>query len=319
VKYFFIFSLAFTLAVTAQESSTTTTTSVNINGRRVQDGPQIDQTKSGNFTETTERKQSINGRLVPMERVEERVLRSDASGRVVERLIHRYDATGNPTAPVREMIEEQKRPDGGSTVQTARYRGDVNGNMQLIEKTITDTQKSGSTETSQTTVQRPSVNGGLDTVEKKETVRTQEGTGYRQDSTTYRRDGNGGFGVAVRQTTEHTEQNGQASDNTAEYEVGSDGRLQLHSQSVATTVTRPDGSKDAVVNIFGQNVPGTVDPTGKLKLYEQQLIETRPGAGNSVVETLSVRRPTVSDPNALGPARQISETVCKGKCGNQTP
>jgi len=263
--------------------------------------------------------QSINGRLVPIERVEERVLREDPSGRVVERVIHRYDATGNPTAPVREMIEEQKRPDGGSTVQTTRYRGDINGNTQLIEKTIADTQKSGSTETTQTTVQRPSVNGGLDTVEKKETVRTQEGTGYRQDSTTYRRDGNGGFGVAVRQTTEHTEQNGQASDNTAEYEVGGDGRLQLHSQSVSTTVTRPDGSKDSVVNIFGQNVPGTVDPTGKLKLDEQQLIETKKGAGNTVVETVSVRRPTVSDPNALGPARQISETVCKGKCGNPTP
>ena len=315
MKYFFICSLAFAFTASAQDSSVRTTSSVDINGRRVQEGPRVDQTKSGNTTETTERKQSINGQLVPMERVEERVLRDDASGKVVERVIYRYDATGNPTAPVREMIEEQKRPGGGSTVQTTRYRGDINGNMQLVEKTITDTQKSGSTETSQTTVQRPSVNGGLDTVEKNETVRTQDGTGYRQDSTTYRRDGNGGFGVAVRQTTEHTEQNGQASDNTAEYEVGSDGRLQLHSQSVATTVTRPDGSKDAVVNIFGQNVPGTVDPTGKLKLFEQQQIETKPSAGNTVVETVTVRRPTVSDPNALGPARQISETVCKGKCG----
>ena len=33
-----------------------------------------------------------------------------------------------------------------------------------------------------------------------------------------------------------------------------------------------------------------------------------------MVETLSVRRPTVSDPNRLGALQQISETVCKGKC-----
>jgi hypothetical protein len=71
-----------------------------------------------------------------------------------------------------------------------------------------------------------------------------------------------------------------------------------------------------VVNIFGQNAPGIVDASnGKMKLYEQQIIEQRPGSGNSVVETLSVRRPTVSDPNALGPTKQISETICKGKCG----
>ena len=72
------------------------------------------------------------------------------------------------------------------------------------------------------------------------------------------------------------------------------------------------------MNLFGRNVPGTVDPDGKLKLYEQQVIEQKTGPGNSVVETVSVRRPTVSDPNTLGPSRQISETVCKGKCGNSS-
>jgi hypothetical protein len=57
-----------------------------------------------------------------------------------------------------------------------------------------------------------------------------------------------------------------------------------------------------------------VEPDGKLKLYEQQTIDRRPGAGNSVIETLSVRRPSISDPTTLGPSRQISETICKGKC-----
>ena len=315
MKYLFIaFSLSL-VAVYAQDSSVQTTTSVDINGRRVTDGPQIDRTRSANSSETTERMRSVNGRLVPIERVEERVLRSDAGGRTVERIIHRFDANGNPTAPVRETIDEQKRPDGSSTVQTTRYRGDINGSMQLVEKTTTNTQKSGSTETTQTEVQRPTANG-IGTVEKKEIVRVQQGNGFHEDATTYRPTGNGGFNVAVRQTTEHTEQGGQSSDNTAEYEAGPEGRLQLHSQTVTNTVTNSDGSKASTVNVFGQNVPGTVDPTGKLKLYEQQLIDSRPGAGNSVIETLSVRRPTVSDPNTLGPAKEISETVCKGNCGS---
>jgi hypothetical protein len=315
VKCFILGSVVFVLSLSAQDSSVRTTTSVDINGARVADGPQIEQTKSKGTVETTERMQSINGRMVPLERVDERVVRDDSTGRVVERTIHRYDATGNPTTPVKETIEEQKRPDGSSTIQTTRYRGDVNGDLQLVQKTVTELRRSGSTETSDTVVQRP-LNGSLETVEKKETVRVNDGiNGYREDATTYRRDGNGGFGVAVRQTKEHTEQSGQATDNTAEYEIGPDGQLQLHSQSVANTVTRPDGSKDSVVNLFGRNAPGTVDSDGKLKLFEQQVIEQKPRPGNALVETLSVRRPTVSDPNALGPAQQISETTCKGKCG----
>lgn len=258
--------------------------------------------------------QSLNGRLVPIERVDEHVIRDDASGRVVERVIHRFDAMGNPTSPIKETIDEQKRPNGSATIQTTRYQGDVNGNMRLIEKTVTEVSKSGSSESSDTVVQRPGLNGDVETVEKKNSVRVKDGNGYRDDATTYRRDGNGGFGVAVRQTTEHSEQNGQIKENTAEYEAGFDGRLQLHSQSVAETVTRSDGSKESVVNIFGQNVPGLNDPSGKLKLAEQQVIEKRPGQGNTLVETFSVRRPSINDPNTLGPSKQISQTVCKGKC-----
>ncbi len=316
MKCFILGSVVFVLSLSAQDSSVRTTTSVDVNGNRIADGPQIDQTKSKGSVDTTERMQSINGRMVPVERVEERVLRDDSSGRVVERLIHQYDPMGNPTRPVKETVEEQKRPDGSSTIQTTRYQGDVNGNMQLLQKTITDVRKSGSTETTNTVVQRP-LNGSIETVEKKDTVRVNQGNGYSEEATTYRRDGNGGFGVAVRQTKQHTEQGGQSTDNTAEYEIGPDGQLQLHGQTVAKTVTQPDGSKDSVVNLFGRNVPGTVDPDGKLKLFEQQIIEQTPRPGNKLVETVSVRRPTVSDPNMLGPSQQISETTCKGKCGTQ--
>lgn len=307
----------FALALSAQEGSVSTRTAVDINGRRVTEGPQVSQAKSQNASETTETMQSINGRKVPLERVEERVLRDDASGRVVERLIQRYDATGNPTTPVKETIEEQKRPDGSSTIQTTTYRGDINGRMQLLEKSTTELHKSDSTQTSETVVQRPTLNGSLETVEKRSGVSVKDSAGIHEETTTYRRDGNGGFAVAVRQTKQHTEQGAQASDNTAEYEIGANGRLQLHSQTVARTATRPDGSKEIELNIYGNNVPGTVDASGgKMKLHEQQLIEKKPGPGDTLVETVSVRRPTVSDPNLLGPPRQLSETICKGKCGN---
>ncbi len=149
MKRFILVPLLLAGALCAQQASVTSTTAVDINGHRVSDGPQVVRTKSPTGSITTETLQSVNGRMVPLERVEERIVRDDASGRVVERLIRRYDPQGNPTQPVKETIDEQKRPDGSSTTQTTTYRGDVNGSMQLIEKTVTETRKSGSSETQQ--------------------------------------------------------------------------------------------------------------------------------------------------------------------------
>jgi hypothetical protein len=285
---------------------------VDINGNRVPDGPAVVHSKNDGRTETTEITQSVNGRTVPLERVDERVIRDDSSGRVVERIIRRYDQTGGAMTPGKEIIEEQKRPDGSSTKQVTSYRGDINGGMQVIEKSVTQVQSSGPTENAETVIQRPTANGSLETVEKQSMVKVKQPSGYTEDKTTYRRDGNGGFRASVRETTEHTEQGQQANDSTAEYELGPTGQLQLHSQKVTRSLKAADGSKEEVVDVFGQNVPGTVDPGG-LKLQEQQLIQ-RKARTNEVVETLSVRRPSISDPKVLGPARQLSETVCRGKC-----
>jgi len=306
--------LACALSLAAQQSNVSSTTQLDINGNQVADGPQISRTKSASGSVTIETRRSINGQSVPVEQVEERVLRDDASGKVAERTIRRFDPQGNPMPSVKETIEQQKRPDGSSTTQSTRYSGDINGNLQITEKTITDTHTSGPSETTEIVVQRPT-SDGLSTVEKREQVTVKQATGYQSDATVYRSDGNGGFYTAVRQTTQHTDQGPQSSDSSAEYERGPNGQLQLHSQTVTQTVTRPDGSKDAVVQIFGRNVPGTVSSNdAPLKLEEQQMIETSAGPNNTVVQTLSVQRPSVSDPQTLGPARQISQTVCQGDC-----
>src|SRR5579862_7871650 len=115
----------------AQQSSVSGTSLVDVNGNVVPDGPTISQSKSANSSQTLVTTQSINGRSVPMEEVEERILRNDSSGKLTERIIHKYDPQGNPLPPARETIEEQKRPDGSSTIQSTTYRTDINGNMQI--------------------------------------------------------------------------------------------------------------------------------------------------------------------------------------------
>ena len=69
------------------------------------------------------------------------------------------------------------------------------------------------------------------------------------------------------------------------------------------------------MDLYGKALPGTVDsPDAKLQLKEHEVIERKPAPGGAVRETVAVRRPTISDPNTLGPEKVISETVCRGKC-----
>lgn len=306
--------LACSVSLVAQQASVDNTTSVDINGNRVADGPTISQTELANGSQTLVTTQSINGRSVPMEQVEQRVLRNDASGKVTERIVQRYDPQGNPLPPVRQVIEEHKRPDGSSTTESTTYTTNINGDSEVTEKSVTETQKTGSGQSSETVIQRPTVNG-FQTVEKQSEVVTQQGQNYQADTTTYRSDGNGGFVPAVRQTTEHQVKGTEVTDNSAEYERGPEGDLELHGQTVTKTVTQPDGLKSSVVDVYSPNVPGVVSGSGSgLKLIERDIVDHTPGPGNSVVETVNVQRPTISDANTLGPQRQLSETVCKGDC-----
>lgn len=314
MKNFFASVIVSAAALLAQ-SQNVSSTAVDINGHRVSDAPQMSTIKSATGSDTIETTQSVNGRKVPLQRIEERVLRNDASGKVVERIIRNYDMQGNPTAPVKETIEEQKKPDGSSTTTATTYRGDINGQMQLTEKSVTELHKSGSEERSEKVVQRPTINGSLDTVEKQDQVKVTQANGYRQEATTYRRDGTGGFYAAVKTVTDHTQQGSNTSDNTVEYEANPAGTLAMHGQTVTKTVAAPDGSKDSVVDIYSVNVPGTVGtPESALKLQERQVIQSQKGSNDTVTQTLSVRRPSVSDPNTLGPLQQLSQTVCKGDC-----
>lgn len=310
-------NVMFVAAIAAQDASTVKTTEVDINGHRVTQGPQVFTTQSKTGSQTTETVQSINGRTVPLERVEEHVVRDDASGRVTERIIRRFDLTGNPIAPEKVVIEETKGPNGSSTVRTTKYAGDINGGTRVVERSTTQKQVSGDSQTADTVIERPTINGSFDAVQKNNTVTVKHPNGYEETAITFRKDPSGSFYPAVRKITDHSETGNQSRDNTAEYEVGATGQLELHGQTVTNTLKRSDGSEEVAVDMFSKNVPGVVNDKASLQLKEHQIIERRPAAGGGLVETLSVQRPTVSDPSKLGPPKQLSETVCRGKCDAQ--
>lgn len=297
-------------AALAWPQSATTTYMKDINGNRVQG-----QAFGSSDGERTERYQSINGRQVPLEQTVDRVVSQDANGKVTERIVRKFDPNGQLASTERVRIEENKLPGGGSSVRETTYHSDVNGNLQEVQRQTTETHVEGSTTTANTVIDRPTMNGSFQTVEKRSSI--TEGPAANQHSTesVYQRDASGGF-QEVKRTMETTSKSDDTTkETTADYEPGLDGQLQLHSQSDSTTTKRPDGTEVTKTDLYAHTAAGVLqDNTAAMRIQEQQVIERRMNPDGSVVETLGVRRPTVSDPNRLGSLQQISETVCKGKC-----
>jgi hypothetical protein len=311
VKPVLLLVLVLSLIAALAGQSSTTTAIKDLNGNRTE-GPSVSTSATG---ERTERFQSINGRQVPLEQMVDRVVREDATGKVTERIVKKFDSNGQPVATERVMIEESKLPGGGSTVRETTYRSDVNGSLREAERKTTETRVAGSTTTASTVVDRPTMNGAFQTVEKRSAVTDGPADNQHTTESVYQRDLSGGFQERLRTVKTASKLDAAARETTANYEPGMNGQLQLASQSDSTTSKLADGTQVTKTDLFAKTVAGNVqDSTGAMRVKEEQIVQRRTNPDGSIVETLSVRRPSVSDPNRLGDLQKLSETVCKGKC-----
>jgi hypothetical protein len=303
------FALLLTCAalVAAQEGgpSRTSVYTYDANGRRVLDS----QTVRNGGAES--RIRTINGSTAPLEKVDEKILSQDGDSKVIERVIRPYDPTGNPGPPTKIRITERKNADGSKSVETQTFEGNLNGGFTLREKETALTRLEGAREITETQVARPTLNGSVDVIEKQSSTVTKFGEAKSSaDTVLYRRD----FYAAVRETRETETAGGKTVENSATYIRGVNSQMELAGQKVSETVKRADGSQTQQVSIFGVNNPGR-PATGQAVLREVQILDRQPTASGAV-ETLSIRRPAIDDPNKLGPAKKISEKVCTGPCKN---
>lgn len=256
----------------------------------------------------------LNGRKVPAPNenpdvVEERVVEEAAGRRVIERNIRR--ANGQPE---RVRIEEWKNADGSTTTETAVFRGDLNGRLNLAEKRVSEARKTATTLEETTTVKRGGINGGLEVVERSERTGKITPKVTNEEVRTFRRDPNGSFREAMRHTIERREENGKVMEQVAEYQTAtSDGKLQLSAQRVSNETKRSDGTLVKQVTVYGMAQAGRPSQPGELKLREEQLIELRPAGGQNVVESFSIRRPDL-DGKLPSSYQKISERVCQKSC-----
>ena len=302
------------LAGSLAAQSVTNSYSTDINGRRVENPSVV--SSDGDHTQIT---QSVNGRQVPMEQSQDRVLSESPTGRLVERVIKRFDPNGQ-LAAVQRVVTQEEKVAGGLDTRTTVYYGNVEGQLHEVERRTVETRSQGQNTSSRTEVARPSVNGSFETVEKQTVVAETTGDSTNavthSDQTVYRRSENGGFYPAVRDVSEITKNGSQVTEKSAHYEPRATPALTLIGQSVITTGKRADGSSSSQVELYGiTGGDGRVrDNETAPHLREIQTIERTVGPGGSVTETVTAQRPTISDPSRLGPSTVLSETVCTGKC-----
>ncbi len=303
-----------TPALLLAQSATTNYRVDNINGRTVAIGSQ--EKGAG---DTTERRKSVNGRLVPSEQTTEKVIREDANGKVVERTTKRYDDGGRLVQTERVIAEESPVRAGAKTVRESVSVSDVSGRFVETERRTTEIKTSGTTTTVDLSVDRTNPNGKFLPAERRSTVTSGAQQSQQIHETLQLPDLNGRFREAARTDATVQVTGDKTVSNASTYEPDAMGRMALKQQKVETTTKRA-GGEVVETNIYSNQVAAQIrsGASGGPRIVEQQVLERKLGADGSVSESLSVRR-VGSDPDRLGDARKISETVCTGKCLPDVP
>ena len=101
----------------AQQTATSSGT-FDINGRRVEGASSLVNQSPGS-ADRIETVRSVNGRSVPVESVEDKIVSESGGVKIIERVVKRYDANGWPGPPEKVHIEERKNSDGSVNMATS--------------------------------------------------------------------------------------------------------------------------------------------------------------------------------------------------------
>lgn len=319
MKYCLILALAAcfspALCVTAFAQSTTVSINVDINGVRIQSAPTV-IAKDGSFTEYS---RSVNGEPISNEQVQKKVLSDNPAEKTTEAVDRKFDVNGQLLSTERTVTTERKLPDGGTSTTEIIYRADLNGGLAEKERRTTEVHpQDPKTTSTEITIARPNSNGDFEPLEQHKIVTTTNRssaneTTTREDETIYRRDPNGGFVANRRFVTDRHQSGEKIEESIAKYEADGTSGVALRSQETSMALSTKDGKVLTERNIYAVAPEGSPD-AGRPTLIEQQSVVRSPELDGSVRETVTVRRAGLEDSGRLGPATQLSETVCTGKC-----
>ncbi len=199
-------------------------------------------------------------------------------------------------------------------IHATTYRSDLNGEMPESERRTIETQTQGPTSTTNVTISRPGLNGSFDIAEKRNVVTNTDGKKVHETEVVQIPAANGQFMEAAREVRDQSTVDGATTSTTARYAPDLTGNMSLASQQVATVKKDADGSLVTQVDLYAPSAYGIARSEGAPQQLKEQDVTVRREKNGVVTETTTASRPTLQDPNRLGPPAPVSELVCKGKC-----
>ena len=307
MKAYGLFTVLILEAVAFGQQTNVESRRYDLNGNPVSGGSTSElKNEAAGRTVRTEYGVDANGQKIPLTSTEE--TKVEQNGRTVtQQVIRHYDRNGNLTSSERTLSEEQKVPGGKTEKQATVFRTDLNGNEVLDERLVT--QSDG--KTAVTEVQKRSMDGSLALAERQTTVLEKLPNGSKSQSSTFHKDNNGNLYEVERKVQETTTKGNQTLENASKYVVRGDGQFALQEQTVTAATKLADGTVAKRIEVYGEQVPGVTNESGRPALKEIQTVQSQKGSDGSVVETTVSQKAEVTDNGRLSVAKVISETITK--------
>jgi hypothetical protein len=278
-------------------TATTESHSGNLNPTRTIES----HTQSGNrmLDKQSLQRRGSDGQFEPYQDIEKETVQLDATSvRATTRTFGR-DANGAKTLV--QVIEEEKHtlPGGDSNVVRAISNPDGNGKLQLIQRQIEETKRTGGdVEQTDTTVMLTNINGGLAPAFKTHELRKRRADGTTESQkTTLLADGAGKWELSeTRQAT--TRQEGL--NRTVEERIfrpDADGKLVEVSRAGTQESESASGEKRSSVETFSIDVPGTTRDRS-LHLVERKTSTERSSSRGERTTEQKVEQTNPGDPGA---------------------
>jgi len=258
-------------------------------------------TQSGNRTldKLSLQRRGADGYFEPYQDIEKETVQVDPS--TVRTITRTFDRDADAVSKLVQVTEEQKRtsPAGESKVERTTSDPDVNGNLQLVQRQIEETKKTGaSVEETKTTVMLPSADGGLvPGVQVQE--RRERGTNDTLETHKVTRlpDGNGNWLVSeIRNTTTRREGDNRSTEERVSL-PDSEGKLVEVSRTVSEEAAGAPGEKRNTVETYSVSVTGAT-PDGSLHLVGRATTSQRTSSTGLQVSEQKVEQSNPGDPGA---------------------
>jgi hypothetical protein len=298
-------------------TATTESRSDNTNPTRTTES----HTQSGNraMDKQSVQRRGLDGHFEPYQDIEKETVQVDATTvRTVTRTFGRDSGGAKSLVQVTEE-EQHSLPGGGSNVVRATSNPDLNGKLQVVQRQIEETKKTGKdVEETKTTVMLPSINGGMAPAMKTQEVRKRGADDtVESQKTTLLPDGAGNWQVGeVRQATTRKEGENRSTEERVS-RPDSEGKLGEVSRTVSKESGSAAGEKRNTVETYSADAPGSARD-GSLHLVERATTSQRNGPGGQQTTERQVEQP---NPGASSSGLQLTtrtiDVVRSGPSGAQ--